>query len=522
MSKLVPSMLAAGVLASTVVAPSASAVAPEEFTPAPISWAPCQSGGLARAGAECGFLEVPLDYANPQGETVSLAVSRVRHTSADYQGVMLVNPGGPGGSGLGLSVLGRAVPHGAGEAYDWIGFDPRGVGSSRPALSCDPGYSGYNRPAYVPRTPDLERTWLDRSRGYAAACAKNGPLLEHMRTTDVAEDMDTLRKALGQERINYLGFSYGTYLGQVYATRHPDRVRRMVLDSNVDPRKVYYQSNLDQDVAFDHNIGVYFDWVARHDDTYHLGTTATAVERLWYDRQRELTTTPAGGVIGPDEWTDIFLQAGYYQSTWEELTEAFAGWVHQRDWQTLTTRYDETNPPGDDNGFAVYNAVQCTDAPWPRSWTRWKVDNWITHAKAPFETWGNAWFNAPCLTWPVPAGERVDVDGRGVPGALLIGEEFDAATPFEGNLEVRRRFPHARLIGEPGGTTHAGSLAGNACVDDRIADYLATGALPPRKPGDRADALCEPLPEPEPAPGERTERAERPAAVRHAPAVLVP
>ncbi|NIH81086.1 alpha/beta hydrolase [Amycolatopsis viridis] len=517
MSKLVPGILAAGVLASCLVATPAAA-APPEFVPAPIQWGPCESDGLARARAECGFLAVPLDYQDPAGAKISLAVSRVRHTNSDYQGVMLVNPGGPGGSGLELSALGRAVPKGAGNSYDWVGFDPRGVGSSRPALSCDPGHFGYNRPAYVPATPQLEQSWLGTSRDYATACAKNGPLLEHMRTTDVARDLDSLRQALGAEQINYYGFSYGTYLGQVYATRYPERVRRMVLDSNVDPRKVFYQANLDQDVAFDRNIKVYFDWLARHDDAYHLGTTAEAVEDLWYAQQRELSEEPAGGVIGPDEWTDIFLQAGYYQSTWEDLAKAFAGWVHQRDWQTLKTRYDRTSSPGDDNGFAVYNAVQCTDAPWPRSWTTWKVDNWITYAKARFETWGNAWYNAPCRTWPVPAGKAVDVDGRRVAGALLIGEEFDAATPFTGNLEVRRRFPRSSLIGEPGGTTHAGSLSGDACVDDRIADYLATGALPPRQKGDGPDALCDPLPEPVPggAAGARADRARagQPAVLR--------
>ena len=525
MSKLVPAILAAGALVSClVVAPAAAAPPPPAFTPAPISWGACESSGLVRAGAECGYLEVPLDYQDPLGAKISLAVSRVRHTGADYQGVMLVNPGGPGGSGLGLSALGRAVPKGAGDSYDWIGFDPRGVGSSRPALSCDPGQFGYDRPAYVPATPELERTWLDTSRDYATACQKNGPLLQHMRTTDVAQDLDSLRQALGAEQINYYGFSYGTYLGQVYATGYPQRVRRMVLDSNVDPRKVFYRANLDQDVAFDRNIKVYFGWIARHDDVYHLGTTADAVEDLWYAQQHDLAAAPAGGVIGSDEWTDIFLQAGYYQSTWEELAMAFAGWVHQRDWQTLKTRYDRTNSPGDDNGFAVYNAVQCTDAPWPRNWTTWKADNWITYAKAPFETWGNAWYNAPCRTWPVPAGRPVSVDGRHVPGVLLMGEEFDAATPFAGNLEVRRRFPQSSLIGEPGGTTHAGSLSGNACVDDRIADYLATGALPARQKGDRPDAICDPLPEPVPEGATaRTDQARQgqPAELSDVPRAVV-
>jgi pimeloyl-ACP methyl ester carboxylesterase len=278
----------------------------------------------------------------------------------------------------------------------------------------------------------------------------------------------------------------------------PQRVRRMVLDSNVDPRKVWYQANLDQDVAFGRNIKIYFDWVAKYDSVFHLGRTESDVEKLWYAQQDKLTRSPAGGVIGPDEWTDIFLQAGYYRFGWEDMAKAFAGWVQKGDWQTLKTLYDEGNPPGDDNGFAVYNAVQCSDTQWPQSWAKWRKDNWDTYAKAPFETWGNAWFNAPCLTWPARPGKPVDVDGSKVASTLLIGEELDAATPFEGSLEVRKRFPHASLIGEPGGATHADSLSGDACVDNQVADYLATGKQPARKPGNGPDTECAPLPDPVP------------------------
>jgi pimeloyl-ACP methyl ester carboxylesterase len=479
------------------LATSAAASDPE-FTPAPVSWTPCASPVLKKAGAECGFVQAPMDYGNPSGEKVSLAVSRVKHTSTQSQGVMLVNPGGPGGSGLGLSVLGGMVPNKAGANYDWIGFDPRGVGSSKPALSCDGNYFSYNRPDYVPRTPELEKTWLDRSQGYAKACAKNGPLLEHMKTTDAAKDMESIRKALGEQQINYYGFSYGTYLGQVYSTLFPNRVRRMVLDSNVDPRKVWYQANLDQDVAFDRNIKIFFGWVAKYDSVYHLGKTEAAVEKLFYDQQSKLAQKPAGGVIGPDEWTDVFLQAGYYRDTWKPLGAALAGWVQKGDWQTLKARYDNSNPPGNDNGFAVYSAVQCSDVQWPTDWKQWQRDNRSTYAKAPFNTWGNAWFNAPCVYWPAKAGTPVNVDGSKVKSALLIDETLDAATPFAGSLEVRKRFPTSSLIAEPGGATHADSLSGDTCVDNKIADYLASGKLPPRKIGNGPDVECAPLPDPVP------------------------
>ncbi|MCG8918442.1 alpha/beta hydrolase [Actinokineospora sp. PR83] len=510
MRKIVAIAAAVGVvvggvaLAPTVSATPAEAVpAQVAYDPAPIAWGTCASAALARRGAECGFLEVPLDYARPTGTKIKIAVSRIKAKVAreQYQGVMITNPGGPGGSGLTLSVLGEFVPDGAGLAYDWIGFDPRGVGSSRPSLSCDGNYFSYNRPFYVPVTPELEKTWLDRSKGYSAACgAAGGDLLDHVKTTDTVNDVDVLRKALGQQQINYYGFSYGTYLGQVYATLYPERVRRMVLDGNVDARKVWYEANLVQDVAFDKNMSIYFDWIAEHDAVYHLGTSGKDVQKLFYVQQAKLLKEPAGGVIGPDEWVDIFLPAGYYVFGWEGIAEAFSAWVNNGDFSGLKALYDSANGqgPGSDNGFAMYLAVQCTDVQWPTSWNRWRADNWRTFLRAPFETWGNAWFNAPCLTWPAKAGKPVKVDGRKAPGILLISETLDAATPFEGSLETRARFPKSSLVEGVGGTTHAGSLNGVSCVDNLVAAYLATGELPARKPGRVSDSKCDPVPRPDP------------------------
>ena len=211
----------------------------------------------------------------------------------------------------------------------------------------------------------LEQAWLGRSQGYAAACArKNDPaLLSNLTTLDSVRDMDSIRQALGQQQINYYGFSYGTYLGQVYGTMFPERVRRMVLDSNVDPRRVWYPAQLDQDRAFDRNIGIYFKWIAKYDDLFHLGATEQAVENLYYSQLAELDAHPAGGLIGPDEWTDIFLGAGYYIFGWEDIANAFAAWVHDGDWKPLKALYDSAAGVGNDNGFAVYLGVQCIGRP---------------------------------------------------------------------------------------------------------------------------------------------------------------
>jgi pimeloyl-ACP methyl ester carboxylesterase len=411
-----------------------------------------------------------------------------------------VNPGGPGGSGLTLSSLGQYVPSHAGDAYDWIGFDPRGVGASKPALRCDPNFFHPNRPNYVPKTRALVNTWLAAAKKYATACGKAAPaLLQHIKTVDSAKDMEGIRLALGAKQINYYGFSYGTYLGQVYSTLYPSHVRRMVLDSNVDPRGVWYAANLTQDVAFDRNINTWFGWLAQHNSTYRLGKTQKAVHDLWYAQLAALAKKPAGGIIGPDEWTDAFLGAGYYQQTWTDLANVFSSWVHRHELAPLKFAYESADTPGDDNGYAVYDAVQCSDVQWPQSWSRWAQDNWAIYQQAPFETWSNVWFNAPCLYWPAKFGTPVKIDGSKVASALLIDETLDAATPYEGSLEVRRLFPHSSLLALPGGTSHANSLYGNLCEDDTIARYLATGALPKRKAGNNtADATCKPLPRPVP------------------------
>ena len=499
----ISSTLLAGFL---IFAPSADAETPNSsrspagYQPAPVQWESCNNPALAHFGAQCGYVIVPLDYSAP-GATIRIAVSRIRHTVPDsqYQGIMLVNPGGPGGSGLIYSILGDFVPGGAGAAYDWIGFDPRGVGSSEPSLSCDGNYFSYPRPQYIPYNRSLEQIWLDRSKGYAQACtAAGGDLLAHLKTTDSVQDMDSIRLAVGETQLNFYGFSYGTYLGQVYSTLYPDKVRRMVFDGVVDPTRVWYQANLDQDLAFDKNMDVYFKWLAGYDEVFSLGSDWRKIKLAYYTQYAKLAVQPAGGVFGPDELNDVMLSAGYYVYDWVDIGHAFASLVNDGVYQPLLDRYVGANPPGADNGFAIYLATQCTDAQWPQRWSTWKRDNWATFARAPFFTWGNAWFNAPCLFWSAPAGSPVSVNGAAAPPILLISETKDAATPYSGALKTRRLFPNSILIEGVGGTTHAGSLSGVGCTDDTIAAYLATGALPDRKPGNRSDVRCDPVPPPDP------------------------
>jgi pimeloyl-ACP methyl ester carboxylesterase len=475
---------------------------------ASIAWGRCSNAMLRHAGAKCGYVSVPLDYSNPTGPHIRLAVSRLRHTGRHYQGALLVNPGGPGEPGLDTPVFMKVVLRAekataAANDYDWIGFDPRGVGTSRPALSCIADYFSPRRPDYVPRTHALLERWLQRSSAYAHACESRNPmqamLLRNMTTRDLATDVDSIRQALGQQQITYYGYSYGTYLGQVYATLFPSHVRRLILDSNVDPRTVGYQANLAQDSAFNRNVNLWFGWLARHDRVFRLGSTEGAVRRLFYATESRLERRPAGGEVGPDEWVDAFLGVGYAAQDWSFLGDVFTAWVHthsRRAAQALIGLYKSADNPGHDNTYAAYLAVECTDAQWPHKWSTWSRDNNARYLGAPLVTWANAWFNAPCIYWPAPASRPVRVNGSHIHSALLIDETLDAATPFEGSIEVRRLFPHAVLLAEPGGTTHADSLDGDRCVDRTIAAYLARGALPRRKPHAKWDKTCAPLGKP--------------------------
>ncbi|TLS46170.1 alpha/beta hydrolase [Streptomyces montanus] len=449
---------------------------------------------------QCASLKVPLDHSNPRGKSITLALSRVPHTSKTYQGPLLVNPGGPGGSGLTLAgFVASSLPKEVAAQYDVIGFDPRGVGASEPALDCKPGHFSPVRPDSVPTTWSIEQANLNRARGFARACGtKYADLLPYIDTVSAVQDMDSIRLALGAKKLNYFGYSYGTYLGAVYAKLYPERVRRLVLDSIVDPTGVWYDDNLAQDYAFNSRHQAFMAWVAKHDATYKLGTDPDKIEAKWYAMRAALAKNPADKTVGASELEDTFLPGGYYNGYWPYLAEAFAAYVNDKNDDPLVQAYENfaAVDAAGDNGYSVYTSVQCRDAAWPRSWNQWRVDNWAVHAKAPFMTWNNAWYNAPCAFWPVDTLEPVDVSNHSVPPALLFQATDDAATPYEGGVTVHHLLRGSSLVVEQGGGNHGITLGGNTCLDKHLATYLATGKVP--RGGGEADAVCEALPDPEP------------------------
>ena len=466
-------------------------IVPEHST---LHWHHC-AGLLAQQGVpDCAMLSVPVDYAKPGGRHISLALDMIPATApkSQRQGILLVNPGGPGGSGLSLAAeVAQGLSPAVAAQYDIVGFDPRGVGSSVPALSCDPGFFSGVRPNYIPANAAAQQVLVNRAKTYAADCGRRfGWLLPHMTTEDVARDMDAIRAAFGVSQINYYAFSYGTYIGQVYATLFPDRVRRMVLDSVVDPTGVWYADNVDQDYAFQGRMQAFFAWVAKNNDAYQLGRTAAQVQAAWYRARSQLLAHPVNGTIGADEFDDTFLQGGYLQQLWPGFAQALSSYLNDGQSDDLITQYQGSGTQNE-NEFAVYNAVQCSDVNWPRNWSFWLSDTERVYQKAPFQAWDNAWYNAACAFWPVKgAAKPLQIKGAGLPGILMLQGTLDPATPYAGAQDAHKLLPSARMVVVEGGGNHGQSLEqpSNACVQGYLNSYLGTGALP-QAPG-LVNATC--------------------------------
>jgi pimeloyl-ACP methyl ester carboxylesterase len=478
-----------------------------------VHWQSCNNPANTRL--LCAMLPVPLDYRNPGGRKITLALQEVPATApaASRLGILLVNPGGPGGSTTNPSLaayVAQGLPASVSSRYDIVGFDTRGVGASVPELHCQPNFYARTRADYIPANASAEQALVARARAYAQGCAKHfGWLLPFMTTANIARDMDQIRAALGQQKLSYFGYSYGTYLGQVYATLFPHRVSRMVLDSTVDPTGVWYADNIAQDYAFQARYEAFFGWVARYDNLYHLGATANAVSASWHAARAKLAAhpvaEPAGPAIGPDEFDDTFLVGGYDNGYWPQMASALAAYLHLGSTTGLQSLYVSAGRQGlsnsaFENEFAVYNAVECADVAWPRNWSKWNSDTRRVYATAPLEAWDNAWYNAACAFWPVHGPAKpMRIGAPGLPGILMLQGTLDGATPYAGAQNAHRMLPTARMVVVVGGGNHGQSLAypSNPCVNGYLARYLATGALPQR-PG-LVNATCPALPDPVPS-----------------------
>ncbi|WP_330337233.1 alpha/beta hydrolase [Streptomyces sp. NBC_00557] len=497
-----------------------TAVAVARARAAGIDFGACSPADVPEApkGLRCGTVTVPLDYAHPDGRQIRLTVSRMPATQKDprnskrkvpRQGALVYNPGGPGASGMYFPLIG-SVPQWQriAAAYDLVGYAPRGVGRSAP-LSCEDPKRFLKAPTAAPAHPSeaYKRQRIAQAKAYARGCAKrSGKRLRFYTSLNNARDLDVLRAALGEDRLTFAGASYGTYFGALYAAMFPTHVRRMVLDSAVDPdpAKIWYQDNLDQSAAFEERWADFRDWVARHDDVYKLGDTAAKVQRSYDTAAGRLARKAAGGKVGPGQLQNAFLTAGYYDDFWPSRAAALSAYLHGDPAPLVRLAAPDARTAAEaENENAVYTAVECNDAPWPTDWKVWDRDNTRLARVAPFETWDNAWMNLPCAYWPEPRQQPLDVrTGPGeLPPVLILAAERDAAAPYPGALEMNRRLGGSVLVTERDAGTHGIAGGPNRCVNGHFEAYLLEGRIPGRH------AACAPhrLP-PAAGPGKGTRR----------------
>lgn len=410
-------------------------------------------------------------------------------------------------------------------AYDLVGYAPRGIGRSGPPLSCQDPARYAPAPTKVPAAAPDAADKAERAAAagaYALGCARRtGPdRLAYYTTLNNVRDLHVLRAALGEPKLNFMGGSYGTYLGAVYATLHPAHVRRMVFDSPVDPApdRVWYRNNLAQAPGFERRWGDFRAWVARHHAAYGLGTNPEAVLSN-YERVREaLDREPAGGVVGSGQLHAAYLRAAYDDGVWPDRAAALAAFLRGDPGPLIALAAPDPAVAAEgENARAAYTATLCNDAPWPADWETWDRDSTELARTAPFETWANAFLNLPCAHWPVRERQRpVDVGGPAaalLPRTLVVAAERDGATPYPGALELQRRLGSgAALVTEEGAGTHGVVGGRNGCVDRHVERYLLSG--------DTSGWRVTCAPHPEPAPVSLDDRAAN--AEGHPRALLPP
>lgn len=457
----------------------------ESFYDQTLQWESCAGystdGTVFSADTECARVSVPLDYADPEGQTVSVAISRVE-ASGDRIGSILFNPGGPGSSGLYLAEQagGTAIS----DRFDRIGFDPRGIGASEPEVRCLTAseVDEERREPDVDVSPEgIAATEAER-RDYAAKCVERtgADVLEHVGTREVVRDMDVIRAVLGDEKLTYLGYSYGTRIGTAYAEEFPDNVRAMVLDGALDPE----QSPVDEAVAQGAAFQTAFDQFAAdcaQTDTCPLGpdpAAAVANFRALVDPLIDETasTTDPRGLSYDDAMTGV-AQALYSQQLWRllragltELSEG-RGDTLLRLADTYTGRLEDGTYTNIEDAF---NAVRCVDG--PPTTDRAEADEADARYRqaAPFADDGRSTGQAPldvCAFWPVPnTSDPHVVNIEGLPTVVVVSTTEDPATPYQAGVDLAQQLRGDLITYRA--AQHTVVFSGVECIDTPVVDYL--------------------------------------------------
>ncbi|MGL4744088.1 MAG: alpha/beta hydrolase [Dermatophilaceae bacterium] len=455
------------------------------FYDQPLEWTDC-------AGAQCSRLEVPVDYDAPDGETIEIAVTRVpAEQQSKRAGSLVVNPGGPGASGVDYAQAADfIVGSGVRDTYDIVGFDPRGVARSAP-VDCvtDRGLDDYLGADPTPDTP-AERTQLrSLAAAFGESCVKNsGALVGHVSTENAARDMDVLRAALGDEQLAYLGKSYGTLLGSTYAELFPKQVGRMVLDGAIAPDLTSDDIALGQAVGFERATRAWAAYCVEEGDC-PLGDSIEQVMGGLQAFLRSVDATPlprTGDTAVPElteGWASIGIaQAMYDQGQWSSLVDAMADAVEGNGEALLelANRYAQRDPGGKYSGnlLEVFNAVNCLDQS-----TSADIDARLALAERASQqapTWGPflSWGSLICGVWPIKAvGEARTVSAAGAAPIVVVGTTRDPATPYEWSVRLRDQLAAASLITFDG-DGHTAYTRSNDCVDDAVDEFYLRGTVP--------------------------------------------
>lgn len=455
-------------------------------TPSPIThgnvvWTDC--GG----GFQCGTVQVPLDYGHPDAGTIGIAVNRKPATDqANRIGSVLINPGGPGDSGVTFVRDDVSALTNLNKRLDLIGFDPRGVGLSSPVLCLDDAQKDtFNALDAVLDDPQEKQAAIQASKDFAAACAqRNAKILPFVDTVSAARDMDLIRAAVGDAKLTYLGFSYGTFLGQTYAHLFPTHIRGLVLESVVDPSVSASDALLAQLVAFEQNYQAFLaDCNARRSASQPCafaksGDPATKLNALM-QRLDSNPMTVGGRLLTRGLAMTGVLYGLYYQIVWPDLDLALTA-ADRGDGtvlMALADQYNQRNPDGTySNIIDSIEAIDCLDRPYATDVAYYDQLGPAFSKISPLLGPLFQYSDLTCAFWPVkPTGHVGPLTADGAPPILVVGATGDPATPYAWAQSVNQQLAGSILLTRAGQGHAAGD---NACINAAEEAYLISLTLP--------------------------------------------
>jgi pimeloyl-ACP methyl ester carboxylesterase len=465
-----------------VAAPGAGATTADDRPP--IVWRDCGQG------FECGTLAVPLDHTLPDGPALDLAVVRAPARDRDRRiGSLVVNPGGPGAPGVAhVKALLDSLPGELRDRFDLVGFDPRGVGSSRP-VSCATDIDPLFDEDFAPATEESRERLVAAFASVVESCTRSsGDLLPHVATLDTARDLDRLRAALGDRALTFVGQSYGTYLGTVYASLFPERVRALVFDGAIDPGADGAAVALGQARGFEQSLDDFLADCARRPACpfHHDGDPETEYDALRARTARApipARSSPSR-VLNRTRFDAAVVESLYSgRAGWSALADALADAEHG-DATALLARADAFVTRGADGhehrALDAFWAISCLDGPLVGDVDAAARLQAKAEAVAPRVGAFLVNFSLACSMWPVPpVAVPTELTATGAPTILVVGTTRDPATPLESARLLTRSLDRAWLL-VAAGEQHASFAIGNRCVDRVVTRYLVDRSLPAR------------------------------------------